>query len=209
MDKQYCPNCGAKLPAVNSKVQTKWRSPKSWLSNKKLFIKLGVILVVIVGLLSLEGVMKNSTYLFHASVSRKIQISYQDVNHHTVLNEYYDIRNNNRNYANYFGGKSSYWHRQRNFKSTAYFYGSGRSGYNRLWKNYHGKYAARYKMEQKIQEGGKNTILIDRPDQASIKMISDEKNSMKFLDQYSDRGRCIYPYNREIHYYRLNTLTQY
>lgn len=208
LDRKRCPNCGTQLPTINGKPKLKLLSPQSWLSNKKLFVKLGVALLIIVGILSLVGVLNNSTYIFHASAVRKIQLSYQNQHRQTVLNEYYDVRTRNRNYANYFGGRHSYWHQQRVFKSTAYYYGTGKQGYDNLWRQRHGRPLAKYSLSQQIGPQ-QNVTLIEHPRHLTVKLVSSERDRMKFLDQYNDSGTCRYPGKSDIRYYRLRTLTQY
>lgn len=173
-----------------------------------MFVKLGVALLIIVGILSLVGVLNNSTYIFHASAVRKIQLSYQNQHRQTVLNEYYDVHTRNRNYANYFGGRHSYWHQQRVFKSTAYYYGTGKQGYDNLWRQRHGRPLAKYSLSQQIGPQ-QNVTLIEHPRHLTVKLVSSERDRMKFLDQYNDSGTCRYPGKSDIRYYRLRTLTQY
>ncbi|WP_242363884.1 double zinc ribbon domain-containing protein [Limosilactobacillus antri] len=208
LDRKRCPNCGTQLPTINGKPKLKLLSPHSWLGNKKLLIKFGAALVIIAGILSVIGVLSNSTYIFHASAGRKIQISYQDQHHQTIRNEYYDVRTKNRNYANYFGGKHSYWHQQRVFNSTAYYYGTGKQGYRNLWRTRHGKVLARYRLSQRAG-ARENVTLIKRAPRQTIRLVSSERNQMKFLDQYNDSGTCHYPGRRDLRYYQLRTFTQY
>lgn len=208
LDRKRCPNCGTQLPTTNGKPKLKLLSSQSWLGDKKLFVKLGVALLIIVGILSLVGVLSNSTYIFHASAVRKIQLSYQNQHRQTVLSEYYDVRTRNRDYANYFGGKHSYWHHQRVFKSTAYYYGAGKRGYDNLWRQRRARPLAKYSLSQQIGPQ-QNVTLIEHSRHLTVKLISSERDRMKFLDQYNDSGTCRYPGKSDIRYYRLRTLTQY
>ena len=203
LDKVVCPNCGTRLPTKNKKQPLAFY-PKSWLGNRKVLIKFGIALIVVISIFCVVTSLKSSTYLYHESASRKVQINYQNSNHKTLFSEYYDIRPLNKNYANYFGGKESFWQKNRSFRNIAYFYGKNQEGYNRLWKENNGKPLARYIMVQHINH---NSLKIKA--RVPIKFISSQQDSMKFIDAYKDNGKCIYPGKQQVQYYQINTLSQY
>lgn len=209
LDKIYCPNCGAKLPITNKQLPLNFY-PKSWFGDKKVLIRFGIILIVVISVFCIGASLRSSTYLYHTSTSRKVQINYQNRNHQIIFSEYYDIRPLNHNYANFFGGKESFWHKNRSFKNVAYYYGKNHSGYNHLWKESNNNQAlAQYIM---IQHVNKNRNLIEiRKEKMKepVRLISDEKDPLKFIDQYRDHGRCVFPNASQIKYYQINTLSQY
>ena len=208
LDRKHCPNCGTKLPIINKKLSLTFY-PKSWLENKKLLIRLGIILIAIISTFCLVASLKSTTYLYHASTSRKVQINYQNSDHETIFSEYYDIRPLNRNYANYFGGKESLWHKNRSFREEAYYYGKNQNGYNRLWKENNGKPLTRYIMIQRIKKNENLIEIKKEKPKVTIQLISSQKDPVKFIDQYRDQGQCYFPNNPQIRYYQLNTLSQY
>ncbi|MGN1279479.1 MAG: serine/threonine protein phosphatase, partial [Limosilactobacillus sp.] len=166
-------------------------------------------LITIIGVFCVAASLKSSTYLYHTSASRKIQINYQDGGHKTLFSEYYDVRPSNRNYANFFGGKESFWQKNRSFKNAAYYYGQNQHGYHRLWKESNGQPQAKYLMIQHVKRDANTVVIQKQNPQTTIRLISSQKDPMKFIDQYRDHGRCRFPNEPQIRYYQLNTLTQY
>ena len=57
LDRKHCPNCGTKLPITNKKLSLTFY-PKSWLGNKKLLIRLGIILIAIISTFCIVASLK-------------------------------------------------------------------------------------------------------------------------------------------------------
>lgn len=209
LDKKWCPNCGAKLPAKDKPQTTLASYPKSWLGDKSLLIKLGVVLLVLVGIFCVAASLRSSTYLYHASSSIKVQINYQDGNHQPLFSEYYDLRPLTTNYANYFGGKESFWRKNRSFKNIAYYYGKNTAGYDRIWKKDDGKPLERYTLIQHIKANHNSFEIKKSNHKAAIIFISNQQDPVRFINEYKDNGKCTFAGEPQIRYYQLNTLSQY